>query len=565
MKKWLVFVLSFAALITLSACETETPELDVSLTRQSITINVSQTTPLSGFIQGELEGLTYHFTNPQVARVQGSNLEALTAGFSTLTVRTDTDQLVGRIEIVVPTPTTQDPGDEDPIEEPSVNSLRLALEASDEDVVTVEGIVTVILGQAFFLQNEDAGMYVFLGSTATLGAIQVGDAIQFDATRTTFNQRPQLTMPTNIESLTSSEDVVVLPQLRLADINRTLEGQVIQTPELFVKTIPSTLPSGSFSVVLSDGFSDLTMFVEATQTERAAIFSALSAVPAGHSIQLNQVAVSSFASNVQLALGSASEIATAPASEAFLSRAIGQSVTLPSTVDANLTLPNSVTVLGQSFSVSWVTSDGNLVSSTGTVTRPALSVGDQEVLLGGTFSGAGITVNRFFEVIVSARDTDDPIEPGTPGDAVTYLETFTGRFTESVTIYGTETEFVDDNGFDWFIRGRREMNGINAESIILGNSDDNNFIRVTATGGISRFSVDLVRAFTNSNARTVELFVNNSSLGTFSINTSSDDVQVFSIENINVSGNVVIELRSTSPGSRGAFIVDNFAWTTYDE
>lgn len=549
MKKWLVLVLSIVALITLSACAEQTPELDVSLSRQSVTINVSQTTPLSTFIQGELEGLTYHFTNPQVARVQGSNLEALEAGFSTLTVRTSNDQLVGRIEVIVPSPTPQSPGDEDPVDEdPTVNPLVLALEASDNDVLTVYGYVSVILGQAFFLQNEDVGMYVFLGSNATLGAIQVGNSVRFEATRTTFNQRPQLSMPTNIEAVSLTSGVpTAASKSTLAQINRGLEGQIIRTPELFVKTIPSSLPSGGFSVVLSDGLTDVTMFVEATQTERKAIFEALSSVPAGHSIQLSQVAVSSFANNVQLALGAANAIVTAPASETFLSRAIGQSVTLPVEVSENITLPSSVTVLGQSFSVSWVTSDGNIVSSNGTVTRPALSVGDQEVLLGGIFSGPGITINRFFEITVISRDTDDPIEPeptepGTPGEAVTITETFNGvdnfGYTPSGTIQGT-------SGIEWTFVDMSKGSDDEGDFVQLRPNAPMSTLSSSISGGLVELSIT-AQAFGGN--RSFDIIINEGQASEITLTVSGlgATLQTFDFTGLAIEGNFTIKITNFS-------------------
>jgi hypothetical protein len=142
-------------------------------------------------------------------------------------------------------------------------------------------------------------------------------------------------------------------------------------------------------------------------------------------------------------------------------------------------------------------------------------------------------------------------------DETTYIQTF-DFIDYTQTAYNTSVTHTDEHLFDWDILGRPD-NG----DVILGNADDGSYVEVTADGGISGFSVDLVRAFTNGNTRSVELFVNDVSYGTFDISTSSNDVQVFSVENINVAGDVVIRLVSTSPGSRGAFYVDNFSWTTY--
>lgn len=141
----------------------------------------------------------------------------------------------------------------------------------------------------------------------------------------------------------------------------------------------------------------------------------------------------------------------------------------------------------------------------------------------------------------------------------TYVETFSWVTTTS-NVYANTFSNVDDNGFSWSLRGRGDM-----AYFALGNSTDASFVQVTATGGISSFSVDLVRAFTNTNARTAELFINGTSYGTFSINTLSDAWQTFTVNNINIYGEVVIRIVSISPGERGAFLINNFTWTTYTE
>ena len=148
----------------------------------------------------------------------------------------------------------------------------------------------------------------------------------------------------------------------------------------------------------------------------------------------------------------------------------------------------------------------------------------------------------------------------------TYIQTFEGVLTEIKTAYATQNTFTDGDGFSWFVRARTNLPETTVnDSVILGNAADYSVVRVEAQGGISRFSVQMVRAFTNSNTRTANLVVNGTVIDSFTIHPTDDTVQIFVVENINISGNVTIELRSTSPGVRGAFYVDNFTWTTYTE
>jgi len=168
------------------------------------------------------------------------------------------------------------------------------------------------------------------------------------------------------------------------------------------------------------------------------------------------------------------------------------------------------------------------------------------------------TVFTASEWVVYAVDTFDHIGSHTMvAPVTTYTQDF-GFLTTSTNSYSTSVQHTDTNGFDWDLLGRQ-----NIGSWMLGNAEDGSYIEITATGGISTFTADFVRAFTNSNVRSVELFVNDVSFGTFTIDPSSDTAQNWLVEDINVSGDVVIKLVSTSPGSRGAFSVDNIEWTTF--
>ncbi len=142
----------------------------------------------------------------------------------------------------------------------------------------------------------------------------------------------------------------------------------------------------------------------------------------------------------------------------------------------------------------------------------------------------------------------------------TYVETF-NQVTVTGSSYTAEDSYTDSNGFNWSMRGRGDQTLV-GKAWTLGNAADNSFVQVTATNGISSFSLDVVRAFTNSNARTLELFINDVSFGTFSVDTKSDVSQLWEVDNINITGNVTIKVVSINTGSRGATIVDNFTWTT---
>lgn len=70
-------------------------------------------------------------------------------------------------------------------------------------------------------------------------------------------------------------------------------------------------------------------------------------------------------------------------------------------VTENIILPNSA---GDGYSVSWTSSNSSLINGNGTVTRPAVGLGDQEVILTATVSKGGLSATKEFTVTI-AEDT----------------------------------------------------------------------------------------------------------------------------------------------------------------
>jgi hypothetical protein len=145
--------------------------------------------------------------------------------------------------------------------------------------------------------------------------------------------------------------------------------------------------------------------------------------------------------------------------------------------------------------------------------------------------------------------------------AATYFESFDQR--KGSSTYTTEQTYTsDDNGFPWELRGRGDAT-LNGNAWMLGKAADGSYARVTAQGGISSFSLLAVRAFTNTHPRTLQLNVNGVSKGTFSVSTSSNTAQEWTVNNINVTGEVNIEVISINTGTRGSTTIDDFTWADY--
>lgn len=148
-----------------------------------------------------------------------------------------------------------------------------------------------------------------------------------------------------------------------------------------------------------------------------------------------------------------------------------------------------------------------------------------------------------------------------------FIETF-DNLDLSGTAY-TEGEFIGNNNIKWFYKGARgdlDTYAIDGHGIMLRRVGDNGKIYAPSiAGGIGNFSVELKKAFTSTAVRTVELLINDESKGTFTIDQSINEVQLFSVNNINVEGTFKLEIRHISGGtSSGAqVVIDNITWTTY--
>lgn len=126
----------------------------------------------------------------------------------------------------------------------------------------------------------------------------------------------------------------------------------------------------------------------------------------------------------------------------------------------------------------------------------------------------------------------------------------------------TNGSFVGNNSITWnYVESRNEDTyAIDGKGIMLRRLSSNSRVySSTVSGGIGSFSCKLRKAFTGSGNRQVELFINGVSRGT-SITWDNTTVQNFNIANINVSGNITIEIRNIQSTQ---VIVDDITWTGY--
>tara|TARA_B110000003_G_scaffold42848_2_gene40197 strand:- start:95 stop:2071 length:1977 start_codon:yes stop_codon:yes gene_type:complete len=129
----------------------------------------------------------------------------------------------------------------------------------------------------------------------------------------------------------------------------------------------------------------------------------------------------------------------------------------------------------------------------------------------------------------------------------------------------SDGSFVGNSGITWSYVASRDANndnnnsGISLPALMLRRvSSGSKITSSTISGGIGNFSVKLYKGFTGGGDRQVELFVNGVSKGT-STTFDNYDEQVFSVPNINISGDVIIEIVNITAKQ---VIIDDITWTT---
>ncbi|QXP60324.1 T9SS type A sorting domain-containing protein [Olleya sp. HaHaR_3_96] len=128
----------------------------------------------------------------------------------------------------------------------------------------------------------------------------------------------------------------------------------------------------------------------------------------------------------------------------------------------------------------------------------------------------------------------------------------------------TDGSFTGDNGVIWNYTQCRDENGdnnssgINGKAIMLRRISDNSAISTqSGANGVGGLTLKLYKGFTGGGDRQVELFVNGTSYGT---STAFDDFteHIFTVANINVMGDVLIEIKNNT-GKQ--VIIDDVTWS----
>ncbi len=444
------------------------------------------------------------------------------------------------------------------VEATSLTTIAEVLDEAEGETVTTGGVVTKITDhRTFFIQDDTQAIAIYDGGEDFINSLSVGDHVILTGERDAYAGLQQVSGLTN---LTIVSEGVALPDFvdfstidpTDSDALNAIQGYMVSM-EGWILTYVEEVSFGNIDATIQNpetGYSiDIRYDSRLADSEDDAAH--LLSIPENSAVDINGMILGSFFSGERLLYTSESEISTTTLSETAINAYLEEYLSVDENTDEDLALDTEVTLAGVTYTISWASSDESIIATDGTVTQPEASEGDQTVTLTATVTDDDNFNETFtYDVLVYAliEVTWD------------YEENF--DFVDSTdSSYSTSIQHTDDNNHVWDLLGRPS----GAEGFGLGNEDDGSYIEVVADGGIAHFEFDAVRMFTNSNTRMVEVFVNDVSYGTFTIDPNSDDPESFLIRNINVSGEVTIRIESRSPGSRGAMDIQNIRWSTYND
>jgi hypothetical protein len=120
--------------------------------------------------------------------------------------------------------------------------------------------------------------------------------------------------------------------------------------------------------------------------------------------------------------------------------------------------------------------------------------------------------------------------------------------------------WTGNNGLTWTAEGARTDRTLNGRAISFGNSGNRWVTSPSYSGGLGILKFKYVRDFTGTGARSIQVFVNGIQQGSDITVSNSSDVVVQYESEINLIGNVILEIRSNGASQ---VKIDDISWTCY--
>ncbi|MGI6730062.1 MAG: immunoglobulin-like domain-containing protein [Bacilli bacterium] len=393
-----------------------------------------------------------------------------------------------------------------------------ARSAELDSEVRVKGVVTSIIGNNVFIQDETAGIYLYLGNDASFAnKLVIGNEVGIIGTKAEYANLQQISSILNVEVL-GTKDVptsVIFDEIDNVNILEK-EGQLATLNNVTIQSIP-TIGTNSYSVVVTDGTNTLELRVDksiAAFTEVKELFESLTV---GQKLQIVGAPIGRYNDTLQLMISNVDQIVMVELSAAEkIALAIAEIESFDGqTVTGNLVLPTEGL---HGVVITWESSNPDIISETGEVTRPAVGEDDATVTLTATFSVDEVEEEVAYIVIVKA-------EQESSGEPVTVTAAYSGDTTNMTDGNNASTIGLDSTLFTVLsVKGGQTNHiGLNKDGQIrlYGQKDSGNgsTLQISIVEGYKITSVVFEFGASTNNA-TGEL-----KLGSETIDLSANDVK----------------------------------------
>lgn len=427
--------------------------------------------------------------------------------------------------------------------------------------VTIQGIITFKLGNNVWIQDETAAIYLYLGTTETYNdKLVIGNKVRVTGTTHDFRNLKQINNITAVEVL---ETNVALPEVvtyeTIAElINANVMSQVVKfTGVILNVSIPS---NNQYSVTITDGKDTIDIRVDnrdTAETIETSLFVVGKAVTVTAPLHIHSTTYQFMVNEPDdMVFGNFDYL-----TYVYYKLSLGD----VSAVTKDLTLPTTFENI-DGLTISWESSDDNVIDNEGKVTRPAVGEDDAVVILTATIEYNGQTKTKEFEVTVKAEEDQSVTK---------YVETFDSS--TATAKYG-DGSFTGVNGVVWqYVHARNEGLGtnddysINGKGIMLRRVDESSSLTGTFANGLKWFSFEYRKAFTGDATRNYQVIVEDETgvlyTGTIEKQCTSgvdNTVHTFEVDlkalGKIATGTVTVTIKAIGATGNQQLTIDNFKW-----
>lgn len=383
-------------------------------------------------------------------------------------------------------------------------STVTAVEAMDAGAeVKVKGTIVSFItsdrygNSAVYLEDETGMLYLHQVSSAQTSLLVVGQEYEVEGVVAFYQNKVQLTGAT----LTKTSAAVVAPEATV--LTRALTSEDVYsyvTIEGFVKT-----DATGRNISLFNGEIEYKLYASSSDDLSAVVYNEILALfKAGNKVRVTGI-VGHYNMSPQVLLFAKDKITVLPVDAVGLAPLIKAAVPAPNAeVVSNLTLPNSIF----GATITWSSSNTDVIANDGTVTRPAAGEPNATVTLTYTakLGETDITLtDNTVEFTVLAL-TNEGGEPGEP-ETFTVTAAYPGGFTENM-VAGNNATTIGLDGLIFTVTSTERVNnplhvGLNTSGQIrlYGSTDTNgNILDIAVASGYEITKIEFEFGATVNNA-----------------------------------------------------------------